>query len=755
MFAHRNKSALRARPLTCALLLALGAGITSAAPTQAHALPSAFGRLDREPDSRLLQHIADIRAKRARAQARERSTSAVRPVATLAVTSCSDAPDEPGSLRGTIAAATSGDTIDLSALTCSKITLTQGQIPVDVENLTLLGPGRDALTIDAGSTDRHFYHHGTGSFAIENLTITNGLIQDPDPTGNRDGGCILSLGTIVLDHTTVTNCELTANGVLGGALFGYGISMTASTVSNSIATGNVDARGGGVFVLGDAGDRFNAVLRDSLISGNTVVGPNASGGGLYLFWSRLEAGNTAISNNISMHYDALCSASGSVFGGGVGAVTFQHGVFHMVGTIISLTDSSIEGNTAKSDCGAALGGGIHLYGPGDTVVETSTISGNVVAGNFGYGAGILSRAQADTAALEQNHYIRHSTISGNVISGEFADNYDRARGGGILTQGVLWLEQSTVTGNRVETGHVESSVGGVYSMGGLQITGSTIAFNSTLKSAGGLQVTRHGIYEIESNIVNSIISGNVAPTSADVSIGGNPYYGAIMVQGGHNLVGVAPDDPDVVLPADTIYGDAHLLPLAWNGGPTRTHALGPGSPAFDAGAPSNEAYDQRGFPFARTVGAGPDIGAVERQISKVGIDLSFDPDSIEAGAPSTLTLTLVNTFPLAGTLTAPLIDAFPQGIVVASPANVSTTCTGVTFTADEGVGSVALFPGTQIPIGYCTFSVDVTAATSGAYVNTLASGVLSTTLGVNSDPASATLIVNAGDAIFTDGFDGG
>jgi hypothetical protein len=60
--------------------------------------------------------------------------------------------------------------------------------------------------------------------------------------------------------------------------------------------------------------------------------------------------------------------------------------------------------------------------------------------------------------------------------------------------------------------------------------------------------------------------------------------------------------------------------LANNGGPTKTHALLPGSPAIDAGNPSASAgvgdvtlFDQRGAPFTRVHGSQIDIGAFELQ----------------------------------------------------------------------------------------------------------------------------------------------
>src|SRR5262249_2253812 len=60
--------------------------------------------------------------------------------------------------------------------------------------------------------------------------------------------------------------------------------------------------------------------------------------------------------------------------------------------------------------------------------------------------------------------------------------------------------------------------------------------------------------------------------------------------------------------------DPQLPPLAFNGGPTQTHALKKGSPAINKGSnPLNQLTDQRGAPFARQLGSAVDIGAYERQ----------------------------------------------------------------------------------------------------------------------------------------------
>ena len=108
---------------------------------------------------------------------------------------------------------------------------------------------------------------------------------------------------------------------------------------------------------------------------------------------------------------------------------------------------------------------------------------------------------------------------------------------------------------------------------------------------------------IRATIPNDI-AGSVAPDSAYNLIGTGGSGGLI---GGtnHNLVGVA--NPGL--------GD-----LGYNGGPTQTIPLLPGSPAINSGSvnlahdPTTDqplATDQRGPGFPRTVGDTVDIGAVE------------------------------------------------------------------------------------------------------------------------------------------------
>lgn len=116
----------------------------------------------------------------------------------------------------------------------------------------------------------------------------------------------------------------------------------------------------------------------------------------------------------------------------------------------------------------------------------------------------------------------------------------------------------------------------------------------------------------------------------------------------------------------------------------------------------------------------------------------FSPMTINTGEVSTLTFTIDNSAgPVAATgLT--FTDNLPAEVVVASPANASTTCTGGTLTATAGSGTVSYSGGSVAAGSTCTVQVNVTSSEGGAYVNT--SGDLTSFLG-NSGPAMAQLNV--------------
>ncbi len=214
-------------------------------------------------------------------------------------------------------------------------------------------------------------------------------------------------------------------------------------------------------------------------------------------------------------------------------------------------------------------------------MDTSTVSGNM----GGTGAGV--------ANVGGRASITASTISENLA---------RGFGGGVYnSESGLVLENSTISKNTSG-----SDGGAIYNAPGtkLRLSHSTISRNQA-KMYGGIFGACGGCYNIFSN---TIIAGNSAQSFPD-------FKGWLNFSE-HNLYG---DITGAVhfSETDLFNVDPMLGTLTDNGGPTRTMALRPGSPAIDAGdntgAPQ---WDQRGEGFPRIVNGTIDIGAFELQATR-------------------------------------------------------------------------------------------------------------------------------------------
>lgn len=186
--------------------------------------------------------------------------------------------------------------------------------------------------------------------------------------------------------------------------------------------------------------------------------------------------------------------------------------------------------------------------------------------------------------------IENSTVAGNRFLGIF-----RYRGVGTI-------DNTTISGNHLGGINSESS-------GTLTITNSTIT-NNTGDQIGG--VLNHGTLILQ----RTLISGNKRTSGLEAqSIGGTVVAGNFNLFGANGNAGVSGFalGPTDIVPGVGVTVGKILGPLKNNGGPTKTHALVPGSPAIDAipGAdPECTGTDQRGTP--RPQGAGCDIGAFEK-----------------------------------------------------------------------------------------------------------------------------------------------
>ena len=544
-------------PLAAALALALVAGATfGTAPAAAGSSPLPAASAASSPRYALRQQARAHAATRS-ASSSHAPSAPPRVGSVLPVTSCLDDAD-PGTLRNVLASAAEGDTVDLTALTCSTITLTQGALDSSVlgdhhlYDVTLQGPGRDKLTIDGDNASQVLVGGGfsgeKGTLTVNDLTIANGAYD------GSLAACILSFGgTVALNRVDVKHCRASGHYslVFGGGVDANLLVMTNSTITDSsiVATGTHSAAAGGGAYAGDS-----TILVDSTISGNTVTAPYA-------------------------YYDGYFSGGGGLYSRGD----------------LTMTNSTVSGNAIETTVAGedAPGGGIYVRG-------IATITGSTVDNN---------RTDGDGGGVYKAIYSVYGEPGGSnpttkltVVNSTIADNIAGHGGGGIASSRPLYLSNSTVAGNTAADGG-----GGVL----FRLLGVT-------DSGGPL--------DLQSAIVATNLAGKEATFAADIDADDT-----LAASGANSLVMAG--GSAVTLPADTLAADPLLQPLADNGGPTRTMALDPESPAVDTG--NNTAaldFDQRGEGFVRVHGAAADIGAFELQpaaddvIFKDGFDGDPAPD---------------------------------------------------------------------------------------------------------------------------------
>jgi uncharacterized repeat protein (TIGR01451 family) len=117
---------------------------------------------------------------------------------------------------------------------------------------------------------------------------------------------------------------------------------------------------------------------------------------------------------------------------------------------------------------------------------------------------------------------------------------------------------------------------------------------------------------------------------------------------------------------------------------------------------------------------------------------SFSPSTVAVGGTTTLTFTLTNPNPSLALSRITFADPFPPGLAVAANPAVSNNCGGVPSVGPFAL-AVAYANASLPPGGSCTFSVNVTAGSTGAKNNTTT--IVSSSAGIGS-PATGTLTVS-------------
>jgi hypothetical protein len=506
--------------------------------------------------------------------------------------------------------------------------------------------------------------------------------------GTGDTGTGIGLNGDLRYCITQANTNAGTNSIrFSPTVFGSPKTITLNSALPAVTDNHLTITGPGAKLATVSGNHkfqvFNITAANASLSGLTIangnIGNNGMGGGiLFTGAGTLAVSNTVISGNSAGH----CGG----------------GIYNMLTGTITLTNSTVSHNSAPY-CGG-------IGSVGKLTLTDCTVSGNSATGSSG---GIGTNNSLHLGTL---------TLTNSIVSGNSAHI-----GAGINTDGgSVSLTNSTLSGNSAFIG------GGLNDDANamVSLTNSTLSGNSAGNGVGG------GISNDKSSFChlnNTLIARNTGASGPDVFGAVSSGSGFNLIGNGSGMTGISNGVNGNHIGTSTSPINPLLATLGSYGGPTKTLALLPGSPALDAGSNALDGgatTDQRGRP--RIVHGTVDIGAFESQGFTVTVSAGNNQSTVvNTPFASALTVTVSSSAgePVAGGVvkfTAPSSGAS----AVLSAARVTLSGSGkgsVTATANNKAGSYQVVVSTRGANAKASFTL-----TNRAHAATLSAVVPSTSI---------------------------
>ena len=659
-----------------------------------------------------------------------------------------------GTLRNTLTDAVAGDTILFAPDLTGTITLAGQPLLID-KDITIVGPGAEALAISGNQVSRVFVVSDGVTFHLSGLTLRDGHAPNgtagtngtgnygpgnpntsyPDSgTAGGNGGAILSTG-----HVYLTQCIFTAN--VGGSGGRGGSGGGSGSVGQDGANGGLGGKGGAIHSSG------------TLSVDRCVFIQNCGGlGGLGGNSTKLYFGGAS---SPGLACGGLGGEGGAIFNASSDAVA------------LVVSDSTFDSNLG----GVGGEAGYNLSGAGTPLASGSGGNGGAVASASG------------TVAATGSTFVQNRAGDSGSIGFYHTPTppFDTGGAGGAvaLLGGSLSMTNCTLTLNQAGSNSASTSgrgIGGsggaIRSSGALTLVSCTLARNAAGVSGGAANLAPYqdglgggiSIAGGTTTLRNSIVADNTIG-----SIGSAPDLSGSVVSAGYNLIGRLDGSSGVTPGANGDLGGTVAAPLdpavgllQNNGGLTLTIGLLAASPAADAGDDTLTGTDQRGA--ARLVGSHVDIGAVELRLTTTSL-ISFSRlSSVVSEVDGTITVQVtrsgadqatetVNFATASGTATSggdflarsgtlTFLPGEHQKTIVVSIVNDTAAENDETFTislsAPSGTASLGLYPTHTVTIT----SEDLTEfafAQAGSTVAETAGAASVTVLRVGSSSTSQTV----------------
>jgi parallel beta-helix repeat protein len=305
------------------------------------------------------------------------------------IASCDDLALTFAAIGAAVAASVSGDTVRVCPGTYFENVSFAGK------NITLRSVAGPAVTIiDGGATDSvvtFAAFEGPGAI-LDGFTIRNGRSGFDTPGFGDGGGIRVVNASPAIRHNFIVNNEA-CSGVGISVDFGSPV-IEGNTISNNTQGGCSGGVGGGGIAIGGASA---VVVRDNVISHNTIVG--ASGGGISLF----AAGTPLIERNIISDNTASglfpCAQGGGIW-------------------MVNQSDATIVGNSIVRNR-AGCGGGIYWLVP-QGPIGPRLVNNTIADNDSPQGSGIFADG-FDAASELINNIIVAAPEQTAVLCGNFND----------------------------------------------------------------------------------------------------------------------------------------------------------------------------------------------------------------------------------------------------------------------------------------------------------------------------------------------
>lgn len=487
-----------------------------------------------------------------------------------------------------------------------------------------------------------------------------------------------------------------------------------------------------VINISGPGTHVDVILRDLTLTGGRTEAAGQPGGALHAQSVSLTLDNVTVSGN---------STGGNSSGGG--------GISGLQASI-AMIDSTVEDNHVEGL--ATTGGGIYVRASELELIRTSVIDNHTTGGsNTGGGgiwAGYFGTVPSDLSLID-------SAVIGNSTGTQ------TSFGGGIWAEGgAVEISGSTISGNSVTVG----GAGGIH-VNETQLTmrNSTVSGNSCSLAGGGMQIRRGSATLTHSTVAFNLAGGT---STRDIWVFGTSddpasleLINSLIVQEDAAHTTCQSNDFATIIATGSLSThesctgvttapeDIDLLPLAGNGGPTRTHALAPASAAIDGAgdcvADHGVTVDQRGEPRPGGDSSTCDIGAFEQQESPpeadLAVELSVNPEEAEAGQTVTFLLEVHNLGPDTAQNASALFD-LPDGFEF-----ISATPNLGSYDSSTGVWTMGSLAASVV----MTLQLEATLNFSGEHLATASasSETYDPDTGNNTDLAEVTLLVPQGPMI--------